>query len=136
MFFDDLRLEAAVAIPRSFNHHLPKLAFERLGGCPIARVAAVVSGRVVLLERRLADSRTAQEDANFRRPSASRYLNRHAPFPPTGPAALSCDSFIEWRIFLPGREFGRDHPQRVCGRDARRLLLRIAQWAEVLHALA
>src|ERR1019366_1052643 len=48
-FADDLRLVTAVAIPRGLQRHLPEIALERLGGSAIDRVAAVITGRIVLL---------------------------------------------------------------------------------------
>jgi hypothetical protein len=45
----DFRLVAAVAIPRRLQRDLSKIAFQRLGRRAIARVAAVVARRIVLL---------------------------------------------------------------------------------------
>src|SRR6202044_669135 len=47
-FADDLRLERTVAVPRRLQRQLPEVAFQRLSGLAIARVAAVVAGLVVL----------------------------------------------------------------------------------------
>src|SRR5438067_3913776 len=49
MLLDDLRLEGPVAIPWHFDRHRPKASLEGLGRLPIARVAALVTGRLVLL---------------------------------------------------------------------------------------
>jgi hypothetical protein len=49
MFLNDLRLEGPVAIPRYLDRHRAKAALERLRRLAVARVAALVPGRVVLL---------------------------------------------------------------------------------------
>ena len=49
MLLDDLRLEGPVTIPRHLDRHRAKAAFERLRRLAVARVAALVPGRVVLL---------------------------------------------------------------------------------------
>src|ERR1700737_547661 len=46
---DNLRFVAAVAITRRLQRYLPKIPLQRLGGRAIARVAAVVACRVMLL---------------------------------------------------------------------------------------
>lgn len=49
MLLNDLGLEGPVAIARYLDRHRAKAALERLGRLAVARVAAFVPGRVVLL---------------------------------------------------------------------------------------
>jgi hypothetical protein len=49
MFGQDLRLESADAVPWNFDFQLPKVPFDRLATGPVARIPAIVAGRIVLL---------------------------------------------------------------------------------------
>ncbi len=46
---DDLRLKGAAAIARRLQRHFSEIALQRFGSRAVARVAAVIAGRVVLL---------------------------------------------------------------------------------------
>src|SRR5947209_2138344 len=49
MFADNLRLERAVAVPRRLQFDLAEISLQLLLALPIARVAAVMTRRIVLL---------------------------------------------------------------------------------------
>jgi hypothetical protein len=53
MFGQDLRLKRADAIPRNFVLQFSKVPFDRLAPGPVARIPAIVAGRIVLLVPRM-----------------------------------------------------------------------------------